>query len=117
MSYDASAYEGIQFLARGIPNERVRVLVETKGVLPVADGGTCVDDPNKKDDDCLDSHGVFIELDDQWRAYLIKFSGLTQEGWGQSVPFQAREITAVQFNFEVNKSFDFAIDDVTFAQK
>ncbi len=108
-AYDASAYAGIAFQARG--NVDVRVALETLGVTPTDRGGSCT--PSTTEGmECEDVHGVAIELTDEWREIQIPFAQIRQGGWGKPVPFAAAEVTAVLFMVAQGEDFEITVDDV-----
>jgi hypothetical protein len=109
--YDASAYTGIRFEAKG--NVPMRVGVSELAVIPMADGGSCV--PSTVEGMmCDDSHGKNIMLTSQWKTYDLPFAMLTQEGWGKKVDFDPATLTGVQFTTGKNLMFDISVDDVRF---
>jgi hypothetical protein len=108
-TFDAGAYTGISFQAKGsVP---IRVLVQTAGVLPEAQGGTCVPGTTPGTE-CEDAHGKDIALTTAWKEYQVPFAGLTQAGWGKVVSFDKKKLTAVFFQVNPNVSFDVWIDEV-----
>ncbi len=112
-SYDASKSDGITFWAKigAGSTAAVRVNVSTKETDPA--GGTCT--PAAK---CSDHFGKNINLTAEWVQYTIKFSDLTQLGWGQSVPkFNASALYACQFQVGKGTSFDVWVDDIAFLVK
>jgi hypothetical protein len=109
--YDASGYHSIAFKARG--NVPIRVALETLGVTPMENGGTCT--PSTVEGmECEDLHGVTLNLTSEWKDYELEFGTLRQEGWGKAVPFAATEVVAVLFQADKDLQFDFAVDDVRF---
>lgn len=103
--WDASAFTGITFWAKGGPVMRFMVLVP--GSVPVVEGGTC-------SGTCGDHFGILINLTQSWVQYSIAFSSLKQDGWGDKATFDPKSTLAVQFAIGANVSFDFWIDDVAF---
>jgi hypothetical protein len=110
LPYDASAYKGVAFSARG--NAPMRFAVSTVAVENVAAGGTCVGGGTNPA--CADTHGVTIPLTSEWRTYSIPFDRLTQEGFGLRVPFDVTTTIAFYFSTSEGTFFDFSIDDVGF---
>ena len=109
--YDASAYRGIAFSARG--NVPVRLGFETTGVTPVDRGGTCVPG-TEEGQECEDVHGANLSLDEEWQEFEIPFSQLRQGGWGQPVELALTDVIAVMFLVEPDVEFEIAVDDIRF---
>lgn len=105
MPYDASAYQGIVFHARGTVPIRVKLLVE--GVVAVDAGGTC-------EDECDDAHGKIVPLSNEWAQYTVDFAEAFQEGWGLEAAFDPATLMSVQFQVGAGMDFDYAIDQVGF---
>ena len=104
--YDASAYAGIEFWARG--HGRFHVAVEMTQVVAEEYGGSCVEN-------CYDIHLTDRALDKDWQHYQIRWEDLTQRGKGPALPFDPRSLLAVQFAVSAEQTpFDFWIDDVSF---
>jgi hypothetical protein len=110
MAYDASAYKGIAFAARG--TGRLRYAVATTDVETVMAGGTCTGGTTSPA--CADNHGVDIPLTPDWRTYAVPFTRMVQEGFGIQVPFDPKKTMAVYFSVSSGQPFDFSIDDVGF---
>lgn len=103
--YDASAYGGIAFSAKG-PG-RVYVGVREVRVVPVQWGGTCTRD-------CYDTHQKKVDLSAQWQKYIIKWDELRQRGYS-SPPLDATRINGLGFLVQPGDTpFDFWLDDVKF---
>jgi hypothetical protein len=109
--YDASAYRGIAFQARG--NALVRLGLETTGVTPVDRGGTC-EPGSMEGQECEDVHGTGLALTAEWQEFQISFSDLRQGGWGQRVELALTDVTSVLFMVAQDVDFEIAIDDVRF---
>ena len=110
--YNASAYSGIKFWAKGSPT--VRATVKTPALIPVAAGGTCVGTAASA---CEDYFGMATPLTAAWAQYTLGFEGagaVTQDTWGVRAAFDKTQILSVQFQVAVGAPFDFSIDDVTF---
>lgn len=66
-----------------------------------------------------DHYGGDVTLSDEWVPYLIPFEGtfLSQQGFGEEVPFEPAEIIGIQFALSPGQTgFDIWIDDVEFAE-
>lgn len=102
--YDASAFQGIAFWAKGTPF-RVKVLIAS--TTPVAEGGTC-------QTNCGDDFGIAIAATSSFQQFPVKFSSLTQEHWGAPATFDATQMIGVQFQVPSGTTFDFWVDDIGF---
>jgi hypothetical protein len=112
-AWDASAYTGIQFTAKG--NTTMRVAVMTLAVVPVAQGGECPEPPvGATDKDCDDGHGKSLTLTSDWKTYQIKFEDLKQEGGNLTAAFDAAKAASIQFDVGPNLDFEIAVDNVGF---
>jgi hypothetical protein len=109
--YDATRYATLAFQARG--NAKIRVALETTGLVPADRGGTCVPG-TMEGTECEDLHGSDITLTDEWKEYQLPFDQLRQAGWGQEVAFDATTVVAVLFMVDKGVAFDIAVDDVRF---
>ncbi|HVY31098.1 MAG TPA: hypothetical protein VHB79_31295 [Polyangiaceae bacterium] len=108
--YNASAFQGLSFVARG--GGRVRVQVIMPGVTDKEYGGTC--DPDKGQV-CYDNHGVEIDLTPEFKTYELSWSSFQQRGYGTQVPFDPKTIFALQFAMEpVNLPVDLWVDELQF---
>lgn len=106
--YDASAYAGVTFWARGHAN--LRVNVKMTQIVGVEFGGSCTKD-------CYDSHGSTLSLPREWQRYDVRWDELKQRGFGVAVPFDPRSLYSIEFAFADGQPFDFWIDDVAFLTK
>jgi hypothetical protein len=110
-TYDASAYSGVSFWARGsgqiafeIPNKDT----DPNGqICATADRGLCND------------HFATvppIALNAAWTFYSIPFSSLRQQGYGYVPPggFDRRTIYALEWQVSGAAAFDIWIDDLSF---
>lgn len=115
--YDASAYTGLAFEAKG--NVTIRARVAIKDTIETSQGGACSAMPA---DDCNNAHGVDVALSSSWTRYQIAFVDLKQEdGWGIPTKFNAKQILKIQFQVKSTNpdqqgipDFNYAIDNVTF---
>lgn len=107
-TYDASSYAGIQFWARG--SGHPRAALQNLDVRPVDLGGTCPADAT-----CFDSHGVNLELNDEWTLYRLSFEEFAQAGWGADVgALEPDAIYLMEFQFPAAESYAMWLDDVEF---
>lgn len=103
--YDASAYQGISFEARG-PG-RIYVAPRETTVIPVDEGGTCTED-------CHNPHVIKIDLDRGFRSYAVRWSDLRQRGFDKP-PLDATRLHGLAFLIRPEDTpYDIWIDDVRF---
>jgi hypothetical protein len=118
--YDASAYAGIKFWAKG--NVAIKAMVKMPATTAAtSDSGTCL---AKCEDHYYLKPAPTLGAD--WAQYTITFgsASFAQEGWGQVVPtFDKTQVIGVQFQVVATgippaattiPAFDFSIDDVAF---
>jgi len=106
--YDASAYGGLSFWARG-PG-RLVVGVRENRVVPTAWGGTCADD-------CYNSHARIVNLSARWERYELPWAALRQRGY-EMPPVDPTSLHSLQFLVQAaDTPFDFWLDDVEFLPK
>jgi len=107
--YDASAYAGVSFYARG-PG-RVKVFVQMSETVPVEHGGSC-------EHNCFDSHIKAVELGRRWQRYTVVWHELSQQGFGPPVTFDPKRLKAIVFGFGPEDTpFDYWIDDLSFVSR
>ena len=107
--YDASAYAGITFFARG--RGSLNVVVKMTQVAPEEFGGSCTHD-------CFDTHRVTLPLTNNWQEKRVTWAELTQKGFGQVVPFDPRSLLSLEFSVAPEQTpFDFWVDDIRFLQR
>jgi hypothetical protein len=106
--YDASAYDGITFSAKG-PGRLYAGAREVRTV-PAEYGGTCAKD-------CYNAHQKKIELSSQWRTYSVKWSEMYQRGYNQPA-FDPARLNSLSFAILPGDTpFDIWLDDVKFVEK
>jgi len=105
--YDASAYEGITFWARG--QDQVFMHVSTVATVPVDEGGTCASATL-----CWDDHGKSILLTDEWTQYTVRWDEVQQAGWGIPADFDPSRIVLFHWQDQDASSFDIWVDDLRF---
>ena len=106
--YDASAYTGIQFQARG--NVKVEAQVVMPAALAVDNGGTCT--PGERP--CNDFHGWAIQLGPEWVEYRLPFADIAQQGWGTAAPFDPTQALRVRFGIAKGLTFNLCVDNLRF---
>jgi hypothetical protein len=104
--YDASAYAGIAFWARG--RAKLRVAVKMTQIVGEEFGGSCLED-------CYDGHGASRTLNKDWQRYTLRWEDLAQTGFGTPLPFDPHSLFSVEFAVSADQpSFDFWVDDLSF---
>lgn len=104
--YDASAYAGIQFWARG--RGEIRAVVKVTQVVTEEFGGTC-------QHDCFDVHSKIIKLSKEFERVTVRWEELRQLGFGEPVAFDPHSLDGIDFAVRPEETpFDFWIDDVSF---
>jgi poly(3-hydroxybutyrate) depolymerase len=106
--YDASAYSGIRFRARG--NATIRVNLSSRASVFESLGGDCVDASG-----CYDRHGKNLTLTTEWTDYTIDFCELRTENWGTvEADFDPEAAASLLFVVRSTSAFDVAVDDIEF---
>jgi hypothetical protein len=104
--YDASAYAGVTFWARG--KGRVRVGVKMTQVVAEDFGGSCLKN-------CFDGHSAERTVTKDWQRFEVRWDELAQKGFGPVVAFDPHSLFAIEFAMPANRPpFDYWIDDVAF---
>ncbi|MEM9454086.1 MAG: hypothetical protein AAGF11_07895 [Myxococcota bacterium] len=103
--YDAAAFEGISFWARGTGT--VRVQLPIMATVPTEAGGTC-------SGVCYDTFGLEVELTDVWTFYAFAWDELAQQGWGDPAMFDPQELMQVQWQAPAATEFDIYVDTLSF---
>ncbi len=103
--YDASAYDGIAFTAKG-PG-RLYVGVREMRIVPTQWGGTCTEH-------CYEAHQKKLDLGTSWHAYRVPWSEFRQRGY-DAPQLDPTRIHDIAFLVQpTDTPFDFWIDDVSF---
>lgn len=110
--YDASAYAGLEFWARG--RQRLRVGVVMMDVVPTLAGGPCADN-------CNQGHVAAIDLTPEWKHYSLRWEDLKQGGSGAAtqtrglIELDLRRLSSVSFGVAPDDTpFDVWLDDLAF---
>jgi hypothetical protein len=104
--YDASAYAGVAFWARG--RAELRVNLKMVQVVTEEYGGSC-------QRDCYDSHGAPRTLTRDWRRYEVRWEDVAQSGFGAALPFDPHSLYSVELTtLPAQPSFDYWVDDFAF---
>lgn len=108
-AYDASAYGGFTFRARGTGRIRLRIAMPES--TRVAEGGECT----LPGDECYDWPGAWLALGADWKAHTLPFCALVPEGWSaRAKPLDPSRISAIHFMLEGQT--ELWLDDLAFAQ-
>jgi hypothetical protein len=106
--YDASAYAGIAFSARG--STRIYVAPREVSVMPVSEGGTCVED-------CHNNHVKQIRLEPAWHTYQVRFDEVEQRGYDRP-RLDPKRLHSIAFLIRPEDTpYDVWIDDVRFIER
>lgn len=106
--YDASVYRGLSFQAKG-PG-RIFVAPREVGVIPVANGGTCVDD-------CHNAHVKKVELDSQWKTVEVLWNEVAERGYNKP-PLNPSRLNSLAFQIHPEDTpYDLWLDDVRFLKR
>jgi len=109
-AYDARPFTGIAFWARvGTGGTKFSMRVD----LPDGDtdpgGGVC----GTMTGGCYDHFGTTLTLDGTWKYYVIRFSSLTQGGWGwPRTAYDPSRAFGMQIQAGAGGTFDIWLDDV-----
>jgi hypothetical protein len=107
--YNASAFTGIAFWAKG--NGNLRVEIPQRSFVPTDRGGAC-------GSNCWNVYGsraVQGRLTNTWQQFIIPFGALQRDDGSTSPPFNPAELMGVSFKHE-GSNFDFWIDEVQFTR-
>jgi hypothetical protein len=119
--FDISAYSGIVFWGMSAVSNTIKVQISNGDTVPA--GGKC-GQSDASSDRCWDNFATDVTLSDTWQRFEVKFSSLSQSGWGHPVASGVFDpTTAHGINFEVlgptsaggpPVTADFWIDDIYF---
>jgi hypothetical protein len=106
--YDASAYAGIAFAARG--STRVYLAPREVSVMPVSAGGICVED-------CHNNHVKQIRLEPNWQTFEVRFDEVEQRGYDRP-RLDPKRLHSVAFLIRPEDTpYDVWIDEVRFIER
>ena len=110
--YDASAYAGIEFWAKG-PGV-IKVGFQMIDVQDEKYGGLCKSEP-----DCYNTHRKVVELSKGWKHYTVRWEELAQlYQAGPPLTFDPRRVRFFEFGIGPDSTpFDLWIDDVAFVKR
>lgn len=105
--YDASAYAGIEFSAKG--QAALYVGVQVIDVQSPKFGGFCEHEP------CYNSHRKRVVLDSSFKRYRVRWEELAQLDSRSAFPLDLKRIRFLEFSLRPEDTpFDFWLDDVAF---
>jgi len=109
--YDASAYDGIVFWAKGsTTGTPVELRVPIPATAPPGEGGSCTAASG-----CSGYHRYTLgELDDEWQQISIHFCQLIQPSWALEAEFDSSQILSIQFQGTETSDFEIWVDDLSF---
>ncbi len=106
--YNASAYAGLVFSARG--KGRIYVSPREVSVMPRELGGSC-------DKDCYNGHVFKVELTDHWTTVELRWEQFEQRGYGRA-PLDPARLHDLAFLVRPEDTpYDLWLDDVRFLKK
>jgi len=114
-AYNASAYKGITFYAKGSAFKVSIKIPATTGTGPLS-AGTCAAM-------CEDHYSQSVGANPDWTQVTVTFADSTrfkQAGWGTVATFDPANILGVQFQVDglttqtAPVAYDFSVDDLTF---
>lgn len=108
LPYDASAYVGLKFWARG--DQPLRLVVVQQDL---ATGGACNTCSSASSDDCGLFYGTTVSLGDAWTQYTVPWGALAQATAG-STAFAPDQLTLLEFEAPAAEQFELWLDDVSF---
>jgi hypothetical protein len=108
LPYDASAYVGLKFWARGAQPLRLIVIQQD-----LATGGACTTCSSADSDDCGLFYGAQVSLTDTWTQYTVPWGALSQSAAG-STAFAPDQLMLLKFEAPPAEQFEFWLDDVSF---
>ena len=108
--YDASAYAGVSFVAKG-PGV-VKVGLQMLDIQDVRYGGLCKTD-------CYNAHRKVVELSKSWKEYTVRWEDLHQlYEAGPPLAFDPSRVRFLEFSIAPEDTpFDLWIDDVSFVKR
>lgn len=110
--YDASAYGGIEFWAKG--SGKLAAELRDEATTAAEFGGVCVNETDVQC--CEDYHAKLITLSPDWQKFSFKWTALQQAGTGYEVPFDPSKLVGLSLNSS-GADFDLWIDQVAFIAK
>ena len=93
--YNASAFAGLRFYARG--SGKTRFSVQIPETVSREFGGSCDPDQGMV---CFDQHGKYLTLTDDWQLFELPWDELKQRTFGTRATLRPEAIMGVQFALE-----------------
>jgi hypothetical protein len=107
--YDASAYSGIEFWAKG--NTRIHIQLSVIDEISVENGGLCTGKG------CYSGPPKAFDLTRQWQKYTLSFAELTRLNVPDKFRFDPKRVVSINISIHREDTpFDVWIDDVSFTQ-
>jgi hypothetical protein len=106
--YDASAYRGITFWARG-SSSRLKVIFMQQNLAPGHPCSTC--DPASNE--CGLLYSTELAINDAWSQYTVDWPGLTPPTVIDT-PFAPDQLMTIQFEVPAAAAVDLWLDDISF---
>ena len=108
--YDASAYDGVEFWAKG--QSAIHVGVQMIDIQSPKFGGFCSGDV------CYNSHRKRVTLSPGWKRYTVRWHELEQLNAAARIPLDTKRIRFLEFSILAEDTpFDVWLDDVSFVPK
>ena len=116
LPYDLSGYTGVTFWAKSepVPDGLLRVMFPMIDDTEVKFGGLC-DEALVGPGRCNDAYQtlVVVSAAATWQQFVVPFSSLSQQGWGERFTWNPAHVTTIQLQAPGAGSLaDFWIDDV-----
>jgi hypothetical protein len=115
--YDAAAYEGVSFWAKGQldTTNLLRVSFPNKDTDPK--GQACADRTDGTER-CHDHFGAQFRLSPSWRKVTLHFAHLRQRGWGHRAPeFDRQTLYGIHFELPIGTKFELWVDELAFTEE
>ncbi|HEX6764770.1 MAG TPA: hypothetical protein VF103_04815 [Polyangiaceae bacterium] len=107
--YNAAGTSGISLWVKG--TGRIDLKVSTDEIFTLEWGGTCDETVSK----CWDAHQKLIPLSDEWTFHEVRWTDLSQAGWGDSFPFDPSGLMNFLFASAVpGEPAEFWVDELRF---
>jgi hypothetical protein len=106
--WNGSPFQGIAFWAKGTAgaDNNIQLQVAIPATHAVADGGDCTTK-------CFDHPSKRVALGADWQQYRVKWSELSQAGFGTPATFQGL-VMALNWVSLSGPAVDFSIDQISF---
>ncbi len=120
--FDATVFDGLTFFMKGtidssgsnvVEGDRdvVKVILVSKGVIPIAEGGSC--DPLFGQ--CWDSHKTRVAPAECWTRVSIPFAEFAQDGWGLDAgELRVSDLSSINFELAQGQTYEIFLDELAF---